>query len=97
MDIQRTIEPLAREIATSFRAMVVCGPRQVGKTWLLKRVAAQLGGYRTVSFDDDSLRDQARDDPVLFLKTHPAPLFLDEVQKVPELFPAMKSVLDAEK
>ena len=95
MDIQRTIEPLAREIATSFRAMVVCGPRQVGKTWLLKRVAAQLGGYRTVSFDDDSLRDQARDDPVLFLKTHPAPLFLDEVQKVPELFPAMKSVLDA--
>ena len=96
MEIRRTIEPLAREIATSFRAMVVCGPRQVGKTWLLKRVVAQLGGYRTVSFDDDSLRDQARNDPALFLRTHPAPLFLDEVQKVPELFPAMKAVLDAD-
>ena len=68
MEINRTIEPLAREIATSFRAMVVCGPRQVGKTWLLKRIAAQLGGYRTVSFDDASLREQARNDPALFLK-----------------------------
>lgn len=96
MDIGRTIEPLACEMARSFRAIVVCGPRQVGKTWLLKRVAAQLGGYRTVSFDDASLRDQARNDPALFLRTHPAPLFLDEVQKVPELFPAMKSVLDAD-
>ncbi len=96
MDIRRTIEPLAREIATSFRAMVVCGPRQVGKTWLLKRVAAQLGGYRSISFDDESLREQARNDPILFLRTHPAPLFLDEVQKVPELFPAMKAVLDAD-
>lgn len=96
MDIRRTIEPLAREMAESFRAIVVCGPRQVGKTWLLKRVATQLGGYRTVSFDDEALRDQARNDPKLFLRTHPAPLFLDEVQKVPELFPAMKSVLDAD-
>ena len=50
MEIERTIEPLACEMAGSFRAMVVCGPRQVGKTWLLKRVAARLGGYRTVSF-----------------------------------------------
>lgn len=96
MDIRRTIEPLAREIATSFRAMVVCGPRQVGKTWLLKRIAAELGGYTTVSFDDATLCEQARNDPALFLKTHPAPLFLDEVQKVPELFPAMKSILDAD-
>lgn len=95
MEISRTIEPLAKEIATTFRAMVVCGPRQVGKTWLLKRIAGQIGGYRTVSFDDESLCDQARNDPILFLRTHPAPLFLDEVQKVPELFPAMKSVLDA--
>lgn len=96
MNIARTIEPLACEMAESFRAMVVCGPRQVGKTWLLRRLADRLGGYRTVSFDDESLRDQARNDPALFLRTHPAPLFLDEVQKVPELFPAMKSVLDAD-
>ena len=69
MEIGRTIESLAREMATSFRAMVVCGPRQVGKTWLLKRISAQLGGSRTGSFDDDTIRNQARNDPALFLRT----------------------------
>ena len=94
MVFERTIESLANEIATTFRAMVVCGPRQVGKTWLLRKLTSQLGGYGQVSFDNDSLCAQAKEDPLLFLQVHPSPLYLDEIQRVPELFPALKEHLD---
>ena len=94
MTFDRTIETLANEVATTFRAMIVCGPRQVGKTWLLRKLTSQLGGYGQVSFDNDSLCDQAKSDPLLFLQVHPSPLFLDEIQRVPELFPALKTHLD---
>lgn len=95
MEFERHIINTAEEVATTFRAMAVCGPRQVGKTWLLKRLAAKLGGYETVSLDDESLCEQARNDPKLFLELHPAPLFIDEIQSAPELFSAMKMRLDA--
>ena len=95
MEFERHIIKAAEEVATTFRAMAVCGPRQVGKTWLLKRLAAKLGGYDMVSLDDESLREQARNDPKLFLDLHPAPLFIDEIQSAPELFSAMKMRLDA--
>jgi uncharacterized protein len=94
MQFERTIEPVAEEIARTFRAMVVCGPRQVGKTWLLKKLSAKLGGYHFVSLDDAALCEQAKNDPKLFLQLHPAPLFIDEVQRAPELFPEMKMILD---
>jgi predicted AAA+ superfamily ATPase len=55
MIFERTIESLAHEVATTFRAMIVCGPRQVGKTWLLRKLTSRLGGYGQVSFDKDSL------------------------------------------
>ena len=95
MEFERYIIKTAEEVATTFRAMAVCGPRQVGKTWLLKHLVAKLGGYETVSLDDESLREQARNDPKLFLDLHPAPLFIDEIQSVPELFSALKMRLDA--
>ena len=96
MTFDRTIEALANEVATTFRAMIVCGPRQVGKTWLLRKLTAQLGGYGQVSFDNDSLCEQAKSDPLLFLQVHPSPLYLDEVQRVPELFPVLKTHLDGD-
>ena len=95
MEFERHIIKTAEEVATTFRAMVVCGLRQVGKTWHLKRLTAKLGGYEMVSLDDESLREQARNDPKLFLDLHPAPLFIDEIQSAPELFSALKMRLDA--
>ena len=95
MEFERHIIKTAEEVATTFRAMAVCGPRQVGKTWLLKRLAAKLGGYETVSLDDEALLVQARNDPKLFLDLHPAPLVIDEIQSAPELFSALKMRLDA--
>lgn len=94
MQFQRTIEPIAEEIARTFRAMVVCGPRQVGKTWLLKKLVGRLGGYQFLSLDDEGLCEQAKNDPRLFLQLHPAPLCIDEIQRAPELFPELKMLLD---
>ena len=48
-----------------------------------------------MSLDDESLREQARNDPKLFLDLHPAPLFIDEIQSAPELFSVLKMRLDA--
>lgn len=95
MQFQRTIEPLAEEISRTFRAMVVCGPRQVGKTWLLRKLIGKLGGYQFLSLDDEGLCEQAKNDPKLFLQLHPAPLCIDEIQRAPELFPEMKMLLDS--
>jgi len=94
MQYLRHIETTAMEVATTFRAMIVCGPRQVGKTWLLRKLTAQIGGYSMVTLDDDSLCEQARFDPGLFVQAHPAPLYIDEVQRAPALFPALKRTLD---
>lgn len=94
MQFQRTIEPIAEETARTFRAMIVCGPRQVGKTWLLKRIVGKLGGYQFLTLDDEGLCEQAKSDPKLFLQLHPSPLCIDEIQRAPELFPEMKMRLD---
>lgn len=72
---------------------VVCilGPRQVGKTTLAK----QLQPERTyISFDDASLLDAARFDPVGFVAGLPDQVILDEVQRVPELLSAIKLSVD---
>lgn len=95
MEFRRRIEELAAETAQSFRAMIVSGPRQVGKTWLLTELTRRLGGYETVCLDDDDLQQLAKNDPKLFLQLHPSPLYVDEIQRAPELFPAMKMVVDA--
>jgi predicted AAA+ superfamily ATPase len=72
---------------------VVCilGPRQVGKTTLAK----QLQPERTyISFDDASLLDAARFDPVGFVAGLPDQVILDEVQRAPEILPAIKLSVD---
>ena len=95
MEYRRRIERIAAETAQSFRAMIVSGPRQVGKTWLLTELTKRLGGYETVCLDDDDLLTLAKNDPKLFLQLHPSPLYVDEIQRAPELFPAMKMIVDA--
>lgn len=75
---------------------VVCilGPRQVGKTTLAK----QLQPERTyISFDDASLLNAARFDPVGFVAGLPDQVILDEVQRVPELLSAIKLSVDSDR
>ncbi len=72
---------------------VVCilGPRQVGKTTL----SQQLSGPRSyLNFDDGAILSAARQDPTGFIQGLPPQVTLDEVQRIPELMPAIKAEVD---
>jgi predicted AAA+ superfamily ATPase len=72
------------------------GPRQCGKTTLARLVCEPLG-YGYLSFDDDSLRAAALADPAGFVAGLPARMVLDEVQRVPEIFTALKVAVDRDR
>lgn len=90
--IQRSLAPVVRAASSSFKCVLISGPRQVGKTTLLKSIAGQ--DRRIVTLDDPLARSLARRDPALFLSNYPAPLMIDEIQYAPELFPYIKMRVD---
>lgn len=96
----RTISKSIHAISDSFPVLLVTGARQVGKTTLLEICAqealpAQRRSY--VTLDDMDVRALARRDPALFLQTWPPPLIIDEIQYAPELFSAIKLLVDRDK
>lgn len=91
MYIERHMQPLISSLQRQFPALLITGPRQVGKSTLLQHIAPD---YRYVSFDDPVLRAQADEDPTLFMLNHPGRLVLDEVQHVPALFSSLKLAID---
>lgn len=93
--IKREAEETVKNIAETFRVLLVTGPRQVGKTTLLKEFMKENMNY--VTLDDKVLRDRAKEDPKMFLEEHPWPLLIDEAQYAPELFPYIKINVDKEK
>lgn len=77
-----------------FRVSIVNGPRQAGKTTLLRQLHEQHGGA-FVTLDDGDQRSAAKEDPHGYVQAMPRPLFLDEVQRAGnELVLAIKSVVD---
>ena len=89
----RFIEPHLCEALDDSPAVLVHGPRQCGKTTLARIVGASRG-YRYITFDDDVVRSAAADDPNGFAAGLPERIIIDEVQKVPALFPALKREID---
>lgn len=83
-------------LSKSFPVLLLTGPRQVGKTTLLKHLSEQLEKkkYNYVSLDEFEVRNLAKKDPALFMQQYPTPLIIDEVQYAPELFPYIKSAVD---
>lgn len=73
--------------------VLIHGPRQSGKTTLARVVGARRG-YEYISFDDDAVRAGATADPIGFVARLPERAILDEVQRVPSLFTALKDVVD---
>ena len=91
--ITREMERKFLKMNNFFKAVLVTGARQVGKTTMLKHLAK--GTNRTyVSLDDIMVRKLAKSDPVLFFQTYKPPLLIDEVQKAPELFEQIKIICD---
>lgn len=90
--IARHMESCIERAGRSFKALLVTGARQVGKSTLLRHVYADRP---YVTFDDPVLLAQARTEPGLFFRSHPVPVTLDEVQRIQELFPYIKMTCDA--
>ena len=91
MYISRHAEPAVEQLSGMFGAVLVAGPRQVGKTTMLKKITKDVH-YATM--DDMVLLASAREESGTFFKDNPPPVFVDEIQKAPELFPQIKMILD---
>jgi len=76
----------------SFPAIVVTGPRQSGKTTLLKMLFSKT--HRFVTLEDPDIRIRAREDPLRFLEQYRPPVIIDEIQYVPELLSYIKTRID---
>ena len=93
--INRHLENRILEISKSFSAILLTGPRQSGKTTMLRRLAEKENiGRGYVTLDDLAERDIAKNDPKLFLQLHKPPVLIDEVQYAPELFSYIKIHID---
>lgn len=93
--INRAMEATFKRMAKEFSVVLLTGPRQVGKTTMLKRLAeAEDVNREYVTLDDITEREMAKNDPKLFLQLHKPPVFIDEVQYAPELFPYIKIYVD---
>lgn len=79
------------DAARYFPAVVLAGPRQTGKTTLLRQLFPE---HHYVALDRPLLAEQAEEDPEAFLAQYPAPLLIDEVQYAPGLFRFLKLQID---
>jgi len=90
---ERTLAGVLTAAARSFAAVVVTGPRQSGKTTLVRQLFDATHAY--CSLDDPAVREQAQRDPGLLLVRFPPPVILDEIQYAPELLHHVKLAIDA--
>ena len=91
--MKRALERKFLHMSSFFKAVLVTGARQVGKTTMLKHLAMEQS--RTyVSMDNPMARALAKSDPILFFQTYKPPMILDEIQKAPELFEQIKILCD---
>lgn len=94
MYIERELERKFLKMNTAFKAILVTGARQVGKTTMLKHLVE--GHNRTfVTMDNARNRELAQRDPQLFFQMFKPPILIDEAQKAPELFEYIKELCDA--
>lgn len=90
--VARHAEGLIRTALGDTRIFALVGPRQSGKTTLVRRIA-ERDGRPFVTLDDDQFRRFAQDDPVGFMRTR-QPAVIDEIQRAPDLILALKKAVD---
>src|SRR5216683_3789069 len=92
MWIPRDLEPRLHRSARTRPVVVLTGARQTGKTSTFRRLFPQ---HEFVSLDLPTEAEQAEKEPQSFLREHPAPVIIDEVQYAPGLFRYLKVAVDA--
>ena len=90
--IRRDLEEKILSLSEEYSAILITGPRQVGKTTVLRQLMQENRTY--VTLDDLEDRAMARNDPALFLQIHDRPILIDEVQYAPQLFSYIKMEID---
>src|SRR5450830_1115694 len=90
--ITRSIEPVLETAAAQFPAVVLSGPRQSGKTTVLRRLFGER--YEYVSMEALDTRALAAEDPRAFLRLHKPPVILDEVQQAAHLLPNIQELIE---
>lgn len=90
--IKRDLEDKILSLSREYSCILITGPRQVGKTTVLKQLMDNAREY--VTLDDLDERRLAKTDPALFLQMHSLPIMIDEVQYAPELFSYIKIAVD---
>ena len=89
--IERTAKNALLRLASQFAVIGITGPRQSGKSTLAKMTFPEK---RYLSFDDKTIRELAAANPMDFLLAFPNGAIIDEAQKVPEIFDAVKYHVD---
>lgn len=90
--IKRDLEEQIPILSEKYPCILLIGPRQAGKTTLLKRLMDEKRTY--VNLEDFEERRMAKTDPVLFLQMHSLPILIDEIQYAPELLVYLKIAVD---
>lgn len=93
--VPRILEQTIRRAIRTFPAIMVSGPRQSGKTTLLRHGWGKT--HRYVSLDETHVRRQAIEDPVGFLRHQEAPIIIDEIQYAPNLLDYIKARIDQDR
>ena len=92
--ITREITPHLLKLKKFYSILSLNGPRQSGKTTLLKNLFPK---YSYLSFEDPDIRRAAISDPRSFLSSYSKGAILDEVQRVPEIFNYLQTIVDTDK
>lgn len=93
--IKRSMEDVFLQLNQQYSAILITGPRQVGKTTMLRKLMEQENASRRyITLDDLNDRALAKSDPAMFFQLYPPPVFIDEVQYAPELFTYIKIHID---
>ena len=99
--IKRAAEDTIKRVSDMFPVLLLTGPRQVGKTTLLQKIAEEQKSKgierKYVTLDDPDVRYLAKHDPALFLQRYSAPVLIDEIQYATELLPYIKMSVDRSK
>lgn len=90
--IQRSLEPVIEKAVKQFPGVILTGPRQAGKTTLLKHLFGATHKY--ISLEPPDIRAAAASDPRGFLALYSAPIIFDEIQYAPELLFYIKEKID---
>ena len=91
MFIHRQISEQVKRAAEQLPVLFLTGPRQSGKTTLLRHL---FPDYNFVNFEEPDIRHWAIEQPREFLENNPRPIIIDEAQYVPDIFSYIQSIVD---